>query len=254
MRNIALKLKYRGSAYHGWQSQKNAVAVQDVLSQAIKKLTGELPYPYLEGCGRTDAGVHALSYVASFKTASSIQTERIAPALNSLLPDDIAVFSAHEVPEDFHARFSCEKKEYVYKIYDTYSRNPFYCGLAYHHSYRLDERKMADAAKYLEGEHDFSAFRAAGSRVKGSVRTMYHCKVEREGDLILMSFCANGFLYNMVRILAGTLVYISEGKISPDDLPVILRDKNRQTAGVTLPACGLYLNRVWYGEDCVSDR
>jgi tRNA pseudouridine38-40 synthase len=254
LRNIALKLKYRGSAYHGWQSQKNAICVQDVLSQAIRKLTGEPPYPYLEGCGRTDAGVHALSYVASFKTNSTIQTERLAPALNSLLPDDIAVFSAHEVPEEFHARFSCLKKEYVYKIYDSYSRNPFFSELAYHHSYPLDEKKMAEAAAYFIGEHDFSAFRAAGSKVKGSVRTMYHSSVEREGDLLRMTFCANGFLYNMVRILAGTLVYISEGKISVSDLPGILEGKNRQSAGVTLPACGLYLNRVWYGEDCVSDR
>ena len=252
LRNIALILKYRGTNYHGWQSQNNAVAIQDVLSRAIKKLTGSAPIPHLEGCGRTDAGVHALSYVANFKTETAIAAERLAPALNALLPEDISVSKALDVDDDFHARFNCRKKEYVYKIYDCAHRDPFFAGLALHHPFRLDHELMDRAARHLQGTHDFSAFRAAGSKVNGSVRTMFAAKVWREGDLVSLSFLADGFLYNMVRILAGTLVYISEGKIVADALPEIIRSGDRNAAGKTLPPCGLYLAKVWYDAGCID--
>ena len=248
MVNIALILKYVGTAYHGWQSQKNATAISDVVSAAIKKVTGNAPHPRLEGCGRTDAGVHAEVYAANFHTESQIPPARLPYALNQQLPSDIKVMHARQVEDEFHARFSCLRKEYVYRIHPSRFPNPFYSDRALLYPCEVHPEKMCRAAADLVGRHDFRAFCATGSHVKNTVRELYACEVRQQGELLEIAVCADGFLYNMVRIIAGTLLYVSAGKIPEDAMPQILREGRRVEAGVTLPPHGLYLHRLWYDE------
>ena len=247
MRNIALKLMYNGTAYHGWQVQKNAVTVCETLQKALKQITGE--DVHLTGCGRTDAGVHAEHYVANFRTESRIPLERLPFAINTHTPEDIAVKEALEVAEDFNAIGSCIKKEYTYRIYNSRVKNPFYVNRAYFYPKRLDEAVMDRAARMFEGTHDFAAVRSVGTNVKSTVRTIHYCHVARSGDLLELKVCANGFLYNMVRAITGTVLYAAEGKLTPEDIPVILDSGNRTLAGPTVPPGGLYLTRVWYEDE-----
>ena len=247
MRNIALKLMYNGTAYHGWQVQKNAVTVCETLEKAIAKITGGPVH--LTGCGRTDAGVHAERYVANFRTESRIPVERIPFAINTHTPEDIAVEEALEVAEDFNAIGSCLKKEYTYRIYNSRISNPFYVHRAYFYPKVLDETVMDRAARMFEGTHDFAAVRSVGTDVKSTVRTIYYCHVQRSGDLLEMKVCANGFLYNMVRAIAGTVLYAAEGKLAPGDIPQILDSGNRTLAGPTVPPGGLYLTKLWYEDE-----
>ena len=243
-RNIALRLKYTGTHYHGWQIQKNAVTVEETLESAVKATVG---HPVkITGCGRTDAGVHAREYVANFVTGSRIPLERLPLAINTKLPDDIVVTAAREVPEDFNAIGSCVKKEYTYVIYNSRVRDPFYVNRAYFYPRRLDEKIMQRAADMFVGEHDFAAVRSVGTDVKSTVRRVYYYNVERRGDIIELRVCANGFLYNMARAMAGSLIYASEGKFAPEDIPAILERGDRTLAGPTVPPDGLYLTRLWY--------
>ena len=243
-RNIALRLKYTGTHYHGWQIQKNAVTVEETLESAVKATVG---HPVkITGCGRTDAGVHAREYVANFVTGSRIPLERLPLAINTKLPDDIVVTAAREVPEDFNAIGSCVKKEYTYVIYNSRVRDPFYMNRAYFYPRRLDEKIMQRAADMFVGEHDFAAVRSVGTDVKSTVRRVYYYNVERRGDIIELRVCANGFLYNMARAMAGSLIYASEGKFAPEDIPGILEKGDRTLAGPTVPPDGLYLTRLWY--------
>ena len=243
-RNIALRLKYTGTHYHGWQIQKNAVTVEETLESAVKATVG---HPVkITGCGRTDAGVHAREYVANFVTDSRIPLERLPLAINTKLPDDIVVTAAREVPEDFNAIGSCVKKEYTYVIYNSRVRDPFYMNRAYFYPRRLDEKIMQRAADMFVGEHDFAAVRSVGTDVKSTVRRVYYYNVERRGDIIELRVCANGFLYNMARAMAGSLIYASEGKFAPEDIPAILERGDRTLAGPTVPPDGLYLTRLWY--------
>lgn len=244
MRNIALRLRYDGSAYHGWQVQKNAVSVCQTAQEALSKICG---HPVkLTGCGRTDAGVHALRYCANFKTDCRIPIERFPLAANSRLPDDIAVTDAVEVDERFNAIASCIKKEYIYKIHNSEIRDPFLEKRACFYPQKLDMLRMSAAAKAFEGTHDFAAVRSVGTVTKTTVRTVYSCTAEKSGDIITVSVCANGFLYNMCRAIVGTLVYASYGKIEPEDIPHLLSLGDRRLTGPTMPPQGLYLNRVWY--------
>ena len=247
MRNIALKLMYNGTAYHGWQVQKNAVTVCETLQKALEKITGAPVH--LTGCGRTDAGVHAERYIANFRTESRIPLERLPFAINTHTPEDIAVSEALEVAEDFNAIGSCLKKEYTYRIYNSRISNPFYVHRAYFYPKVLDEAVMDRAARMFEGTHDFAAVRSVGTDVKSTVRTIYYCRVQRSGDLLEMKVCANGFLYNMVRAIAGTVLYAAEGKLLPEDIPQILDSGNRTLAGPTVPPGGLYLTRLWYEDE-----
>ena len=243
-RNIALRLKYTGTHYHGWQIQKNAVTVEETLESAVKATVG---HPVkITGCGRTDAGVHAREYVANFVTGSRIPLERLPLAINTKLPDDIVVTAAREVPEDFNAIGSCVKKEYTYVIYNSRVRDPFYMNRAYFYPRRLDEKIRQRAADMFVGEHDFAAVRSVGTDVKSTVRRVYYYNVERRGDIIELRVCANGFLYNMARAMAGSLIYASEGKFAPEDIPAILERGDRTLAGPTVPPDGLYLTRLWY--------
>ena len=244
MRNIALRLSYVGTAYHGWQVQKNDITVAETVERAIEKVFGEKLK--ITGCGRTDAGVHALRYCANFRTDAAIPADRIPLALNARLPDDISVVSAIDVEEDFNAISSCVKKEYVYKILNSRIRDPFLADRVCFYPQKLDFELIKNAAAAFVGTHDFAAVRSLGTETKSTVRTVYWCEAEKEGDLITVSICADGFLYNMCRAMVGTMVYASYGKLLPEEIPVLLEKGDRRLTGPTMPAQGLYLNRVWY--------
>ena len=238
-RNIALKLMYVGTAYHGWQVQKNAVSVAETLEKALSTV---VCHPVkCTGAGRTDAGVHAEVYIANFHTRSSIPTDRIPLAVNTRLPDDIVVVKATEVPEHFNAIGSCLRKEYTYRIYNSRLGNAFYVNRAWFYPKHLDESIMQRAADCFVGTHDFSAVRAVGTEVRSPVRTVHYFNITRTGDLIECRVCANGFLYNMVRAMVGTCVYAAEGKFAPEDVSAILESRNRTAAGPTVPPGGLYM-------------
>ncbi len=257
MRNIALFLTYLGTAYHGWQIQKNLPTVQETLEKAIGMVTG--CRPHVTGCGRTDAGVHAKCYVANFRTEATIPVERLPYALNTHLPPDIVVTKAFEVGENFNAIGSCVKKEYTYLIYNSRLKDPFFVDRAWFYPKHLDEKVMQAAADQFVGTHDFAAMRSVGTDVKSTVRTVYHYNVERDGDVIALKVCANGFLYNMARAMAGTVVYAAEGKIKPEEIGQILDSGNRTAAGPTVPPGGLYMSHLWYDDgvdafECVPHR
>ena len=244
MKNIALRLRYDGSRYHGWQVQKNAITVAQTMEEALAKVCGERVK--LTGCGRTDAGVHALRYCANFHSDCTVPVDRMPLALNSRLPDDIAVVDAVEVPDDFNAIGSCVKKEYVYKILNSRIPDPFLADRVCFYPQRLDISLMQAAARAFEGTHDFKAVRSEGTQTKTTVRTVYWCRAEKDGDLITVSICANGFLYNMCRAMVSTMVYASYGKLIPEEIPALLEKRDRRLTGPTMPPQGLYLNRVWY--------
>ena len=244
MRNIALRLSYDGSAYHGWQTQATEVTVQETLEKAAEKIC---KHPlHITGCGRTDAGVHAMRYCANFRTDCTIPIDRVPLALNSRLPADIAVSAAVEAPEDFNAIGSCIQKEYIYKIHNTRIRDPFLDCRACFWPAPLNVEVMDRAAAAFVGTHDFAAVRSVGTQTKTTVRTIHWCRAERDGDMITVTVCANGFLYNMVRAIVGTLVYASEGKLLPEDIPALLETGDRRLTGPTMPPQGLYMHRVWY--------
>lgn len=238
---------YNGTAYHGWQVQKRDVTVAGTLEKALSGLVGE-PVR-LVGAGRTDAGVHAEHYIANFRTHMTIPCDRLPLAVNVRLPEDIAVQAAYEVPETFNAIGACIKKEYTYRIYNSRISNPFYVHRAYFYPKVLDEAVMDRAARMFEGTHDFAAVRSVGTDVKSTVRTIYYCYVTRSGDLLELKVCANGFLYNMVRAITGTVLYAAEGKLTPEEIPAILDSGNRTLAGPTVPPGGLYLTRLWYEDE-----
>lgn len=247
MRNIALRLRYDGTAFHGWQVQKTDVSVAGTLEKALSKIC-EHPVK-VTGCGRTDAGVHALRYCANFRTDSTIPTSRLPLAVNSRLPADIAVTDSAEVPEDFNAIGNCLRKEYVYQIMNTRIRDPFLKNRVCFYPAPLEIEKMKRAGSAFEGTHDFAAVRSVGTETKTTVRTVFRCEAEREGDLITVSVCADGFLYNMVRAIVGTMVYASHGKLEPEEIPALLETRDRRLTGPTMPPQGLYLSRLWYEGD-----
>ena len=244
MKNIALRLRYDGSRYHGWQIQKNEISVAQTVEEALEKVLGTRTK--VVGCGRTDAGVHALRYCANFHAETNIPMERMPLAVNSRLPDDIAVTDAVEVEENFNAIGSCIKKEYIYKIHNSNIRDPFLKDRVCFYPQRLDMEQFSRAAAAFEGTHDFKAVRSVGTETKTTVRTVYWCRTEKEGDIITVSICADGFLYNMCRAMVGTMVYASYGKLRPEDIPALLEKGDRRLTGPTMPPQGLYLNRVWY--------
>ena len=242
--NIKLTLSFDGSNYHGWQSQNNAVTVQDTVGEAIYKTTGQAAN--LIGCSRTDAGVHATQYVANFRTTAAIPTDRIPLALNAVLPSDIAVYNASDESYDFHSVFSCIRKEYTYKILNEPIRNPLLHNRVWWYPRELDLDRMRRAAVEFIGEHDFSAMRSVGSNVKTTVRTVFKFDIRRYCGIIECIMSANGFLYNMARTMVGTLAYVSIGKIEPEDIRSILVSGNRTLSGPTAPPQGLYMTGVFY--------
>ncbi len=244
-RNIKLIIEFDGTQYHGWQLQENAVTLQEVITNAIKELTGE--ECNLTGSGRTDAGVHACGMAANFYTESLIPPERFAFALNSLLPDDISIRSSEEVPHEFHSRFCAIGKKYRYLIHNSRIKSALLNNRAYNVPIcTLDIEKMRAAAEHFQGTHDFKAFMAARSSLENTVRTINSVTIERSGELITLEITGNGFLYNMVRIITGTLIDVGSGKIMPDKIPGIIAGLDRNMAGKTVPAHGLYLVEVYY--------
>lgn len=244
MRNIVLNISYVGTNYAGWQVQPNAVSVAEEIINAIKKVTGKTVK--LNGSGRTDAGVHAYGQVANFRIDSNIPPERFANAINHYLPDDIVVNYSYEADEDFHARFDAKGKCYEYKIHNSKTPSPFLKDRAWQFTYDLDMEKVKSAAKIIEGTHDFRAFMASGSQVTDTVRTVYSVDVEKTGDVITITVKGNGFLYNMVRIIVGNLMYIGCGKMTEEELKELFVNLDRTTGAVTAPASGLYMKEVFY--------
>ena len=252
---ILLKISYIGTNYCGYQVQPNGVSIQQKLNEAAEALFG---FPCdIVGCSRTDSGVHAHEFCATVakkgtgNLETSIPMDRIPFAFSAHLPADICVFHAQWVPESFHARYDVLKKEYVYRFYNRSVRDPFEEGRSCHVPKRISDRQLAEmqnAAATLLGTKDFSAYMAQGSKVESTVRTLYRADVVRQGDIVCFYVSANGFLYNMVRILAGTLLLVGQGKLTAEAFEEITKSKNRLLAGSTMPACGLYLHRVWYGE------
>lgn len=243
-RNLKVMTAYRGTRYHGFQRQENGVTVQQVLETALSRILNEPVTAH--GCSRTDAGVHARQFCFHVKTASRIPPLGFVRGMNTILPEDVSILSCEDAPEQFHARFDCKGKEYVYEIYNAEPHDPFTSDLALHYRRPLDVALMRRAAKYFVGTHDFTSFRASGAKQTDPVRTVWKCEVGRHGERVTVSVGGDGFLYNMVRILVGTLLYVNEGKLQPEDIPGVLAGKNRLLAGRTAPACGLYLNQVLY--------
>lgn len=244
MRNLLLTLRYDGSTFHGWQLQPNGVTVQQELCNAFRNLSGK--DENIIGCSRTDAGVHANMFCCNVRTECSIPAEKVPDALNFYLPPQISVYACEEVDFDFHARYDCKGKEYVYLIYNGKYRNPFYENKAMFYPYEIDAEMLNREAKAFIGTHDFSAFCSAGTDIEDKTREIFDCSVTENGDLIEVKVSGNGFLYNMVRIIVGTLLDIQREKIEKGTIPQIIESRNRDNAGVTAAACGLYLNKVFY--------
>ena len=244
MRNIKLTIEYDGKDFNGWQKQPNKLNIQGEIERAIEEITGESIN--LIASGRTDAGVHSLGQVANFKTSSNIPLEKIPIAINTKLKRSIRIINAEEVNENFHSRYSCKKKTYKYIINNSENGTAVYRNLQYNFYQKLNEIRMNEAMQYFMGEHDFRGFKASGTSSKSSVRKIYSGSVNREKDLIIIQITGNGFLYNMVRIIAGTLVEVGLGKIKPEEIEKIIDTGDRRKAGKTLPPQGLYLVSVDY--------
>jgi len=248
---VVLILQYHGKNFCGWQTQPGLRSVQQTLEDALLGLTGVKPT--VTGSGRTDSGVHALRQVAHFDTEyKSIPAERYSFALNIVLPSDVKVIKSFLAPEGFHARYSAKRKTYRYSFYVSDCTLPMYDDRALQ-IYKVDTEKMKEAAKFIVGKHDFRCFLAADSDVTDTVRRVYFCNVKVHGRFIDVIVCGNGFLYNMVRTIAGTLYFAGIGKFEPAFVKNIIEGKNRELAGKTLAAKGLALIDVRYKEFTASD-
>lgn len=246
MKKLLLTVRYDGTRFHGWQVQPNGLTVQQVLQDAVERITG-IRSP-LTGCSRTDAGVHALRFYCTTDLPKQSPRE-FCKALNAVLPHDVAVLSAQEVGEAFHPRYSARGKRYVYRIWNGAARDPFQQPYALHVRSPLNEAAMNETAALFMGTHDFSAFCSAGGAVEDKVRTITRAEVTRQGDLVTYIVEGNGFLYNMVRIMVGTLLDVQNGRLTNDDVRRALESGDRGAAGVTAPPQGLFLDDVWYGEE-----
>ena len=244
MKNIKLIIEYDGTNYYGWQKQNDKVTIQGTLEEAVRNLTKE--ENDVIGCSRTDSGVHARGFVASFKTESTVPPHKFREAINYRLPDDIVVLSSEEVSEEFHPRYLAKGKTYEYTIYNNLVPTALNRAFSYHYKYPLDIESMKEACNFFKGTHDFKAFRSEGSSVKTTVRTIYDLNIKTEGDFIKISVSGDGFLYNMVRIIVGTLINVGRGKIAPHDIEKIIAGKDRKEAGDCVPAKGLKLVEVYY--------
>ncbi len=253
MRNLLFTIRYDGSSFHGWQVQKNALTVQEVFQTAVSEIIGECPD--IKGCSRTDSGVHANMFCISMKTDHSIPCERFAVAMNSHLPDTVACLKIEEVPLDFHARYSALGKRYVYKIHNSAVKDPFLRDRVLRYRRPIDVELLNKSAQDFVGEHDFTSFCTLDKREKGDfTRIISEFKVWRQGDMVYLSVTANGFLYNMVRIMVGTLLYINENPTEKNSIPEIFEKMNRDAAGPTAPAMGLYLDKVFYENTREEDK
>lgn len=245
MRNIKIIIEYDGTKYNGWQTQKNGEGIQEIITNAVHQTCKDVKK--INGAGRTDAGVHAFGQVANFSTDCKIPIEKVAAAINVFLPKDIAVKSAEEVDESFHARYSAKGKKYTYIVNNSDVRSALDFYREYYFPYQIDYKKMKKASEIFEGTHDFKSFMASGSSIKDTIRTISKIQIKKRDDgRIIFNFTGDGFLYNMVRILVGTLLEVGVGKIKVEDVNSIISSKDRTKAGKTVPAQGLYLTEVYY--------
>ncbi|MBE3102090.1 MAG: tRNA pseudouridine(38-40) synthase TruA [Firmicutes bacterium] len=244
MKNIRLTIEYDGTEYVGWQRQLNGLSIQQVVEESIKKVTGEVTVIY--GSGRTDGGVHARGQVANFITNSTIPPERFSYALNSVLPADIKIIQSIEVDMEFHSRYSATGKGYKYSMVVCPHGVAIGSNYYYHVRPPLDIDAMIIAANYFKGTHDFSAFQAFGSSINTTVRTIYEADIKWDIPYLYFTVKGNGFLYNMVRVMVGTLIKVGKRRILPTDIPIILASKDRLKAGPTAQAKGLSLEEVYY--------
>lgn len=254
VKRVRLTVAYDGTNYRGWQVQPNGITIEQVLNEKLSALLGE--EIVVTGASRTDSGVHSLGNIAIFDTNTRMPAEKISFALNQRLPEDIVVQDSREVPSDWHPRYQNSRKTYEYRILNRTFRMPGRRFDTYFYYHPLDVEKMQQAAAYLEGEHDFKSFCAVGAQVKTTTRTIYSCNVTRDaGDIVTVRVTGNGFLYNMVRIIAGTLIKVGGGELSPEEIPLILEKKDRSAAGPTAPAHGLTMIGIEYeGENMGTDE
>lgn len=247
MRKILLKICYDGTDFCGWQVQPNGISVQQRLCEALEDLLSEKVN--VTGCSRTDSGVHANEFCCHFETANEkLSAESFAGALNVRLPESISVIESCEVPSSFHARYDVERKEYVYKMYYSRVRDPFKDKYSLRIFSPLDIESVNNYCKLLVGTHDFSAFSASGREYDSTVRTIFDCKMEQSGNEYIFRVSGDGFLYNMVRIMVGTALYVSEGKLSLENIENALKSGERSLLGPTAPPRGLFLNKVVYND------
>lgn len=246
-RNLLLTLRYNGTRYHGFQVQAGEPTVTQAFQDAVERVFGVRED--ITGCSRTDAGVHANMYCLNLRTELNIPCSRVVTALNTGLPDDIAVTSCREVPQDFHARYAAVGKEYLYKIHNSPLKDPFLENLALRWRWPLDEALLHRAAQQFVGTHDFTAVCAGNEPRNGNIRTIFRFDVARQGEMVYLRVAGDGFLYKMVRILVGTLLKVAQGGLAPEELGALLERRDRAAAGDTARACGLYLNRVFYELD-----
>ncbi len=254
MRNLMIKLEYDGTNYNGWQIQPNGITIQEELMKAVKKLTGQDVTIY--GSGRTDARVHARGQVANFHIDSNVKTQDFLGGLNHFLPQDIVILEVKEVAREFHARYWAQGKIYSYQVYNHPQRGALNRNYTYHISHKLDLSKMEEAGKLLIGKHNFKGFMNSGSNVESTVRTIYDLRINKRSHNIYFILEGNGFLYNMVRIIVGTLIEVGMGKRELKLVEEALKTGNRDLAGHTVPAQGLFLDKVLYPltlqEDCIK--
>lgn len=244
MRRILLEVAYDGTDYVGWQVQPNGVSIESVLNRELSKFFKE--EIKVIGASRTDSGVHAHSAMCVFDTHARMRADKVSYALNAFLPKDIVIQKSMEVDPSFHPRYEQSEKTYVYRILNRRMRDPMLRRNTYFYCRDLDVQRMQEAAQKLLGEHDFISFASPHFTAKTTVRTLYECRVDRSGDLIEITVRGNGFLYNMVRIIAGTLIEVGNGRFNPADMDRILEAKDREAAGPTAPAHGLTLERTKY--------
>ena len=251
VKRVRLTVAYDGTNYRGWQVQPNGITIEQVLNEKLSALLGE--EIVVTGASRTDSGVHSLGNIAIFNTNTRMPAEKISFALNQRLPEDIVVQDSREVPSDWHPRYQNSRKTYEYRILNRTFRMPGRRFDTYFYYHPLDVEKMQQAAAYLEGVHDFKSFCAVGAQVKTTTRTIYSCNVTRDAsDVITVRVTGNGFLYNMVRIIAGTLIKVGGGELAPEEIPLILEKKDRSAAGPTAPAHGLTMIGIEYEDENVE--
>ena len=244
MKNIKLIIEFDGSNFCGWQRQPVGRSVQKVIETAIFKATGE--NIMINGSSRTDAGVHARGMVANFFTNSSIPGDKFREAINTRLPEDVSIIKSEEVDKDFHARYSSKGKTYSYTIVNRYERLSLGYQYLHHCRYKLNVDEMRNACKYFIGSHDFRAFMSPGSSIKTTIRNIKDMYIEQSGDKIKIIITADGFLYNMVRIIVGTLIRVGNGKLKAEDIENIIIEGNRKRAGMCVAPNGLILEKVFY--------
>ncbi|MBQ7645738.1 MAG: tRNA pseudouridine(38-40) synthase TruA [Clostridia bacterium] len=243
MAKIVLKIKFLGTRYCGWQVQKNAVSVQETLQNAVEKVF--LKRYGISGCSRTDSGVHANEYFCHIDDAPEFDVSKLPLALNVFLPEDIAVISAEYKDDDFHSRYSAKGKEYIYLIHNSNIKDPFIYGRAFQYGREIDTERAKRLSLDFVGTHDFTSFMSAHSKITDAVRNVYYFDIDKQGDMITFKVAADGFLYNMVRIMTGTLLCVLAGSVKMS-IGEIIDKKDRSFAGWTAPAEGLYLNKVFY--------